>query len=146
MTVSPEERFHQRQPRYSKEEFARRGNEIYESQIRSQVAADNEGKIVAIDIETGAYEVADNIVNATERLFDRYPDAQPWVIRIGHRAVFRFGSLCYLHHHLKSRSHIRILSVSFMLVRATVYTFVRTFRSKPFWCCQILRFGRAILK
>jgi hypothetical protein len=35
MTVSPEERFHQRQPRYSKEEFARRGNEIYESQLSS---------------------------------------------------------------------------------------------------------------
>jgi hypothetical protein len=46
----------------------------------------------ANDIETGAFEVNDTIVNATERLFDRYPDAQPWVIRIGHRAVFRFGS------------------------------------------------------
>ena len=33
MTVSPEERFHQR-PRYSKEEFAQHGDEIYESQIR----------------------------------------------------------------------------------------------------------------
>ena len=81
-----------RQPRYSKEEFARRGHEIYETQVRSQVEKDNQGKIVAIDIETGAFEVADNIVNATERLFERYPDAQPWVIRIGHRAVFRFGS------------------------------------------------------
>jgi len=27
-----------RQPRYSKEEFARRGDEIYESQVRSQLA------------------------------------------------------------------------------------------------------------
>lgn len=26
-----------RQPRYSKEEFARRGDEIYETQVRSQV-------------------------------------------------------------------------------------------------------------
>jgi hypothetical protein len=34
MTTSQEERFHQRQPRYSKEEFARRGDEIYESQVR----------------------------------------------------------------------------------------------------------------
>ncbi len=81
-----------RQPRYSKEEFARRGDEIYETQVRSQVEKDNHGKIVAIDIETGAFEVADNIVNATERLYERYPDAQPWAIRIGHRSVFRFGS------------------------------------------------------
>ena len=45
-----------RQPRYSKEEFARIGDEIYESQIRHQVEAGNHGKIVAIDIETGAWE------------------------------------------------------------------------------------------
>lgn len=45
-----------RQPRYSKEEFARRGDAIYESQVRPQVEAGNRGKIVAIDIETGAFE------------------------------------------------------------------------------------------
>jgi hypothetical protein len=81
-----------RQPRYSKEEFARRGNEIYESQVRQQVEEGNHGKIVAIDIETKAFEVADNTIAATDRLYERCPDAQPWVIRIGHRAVYRFGS------------------------------------------------------
>jgi hypothetical protein len=81
-----------RQPRYSKEEFARRGNEIYESQVRSQVEEGNYGKIVAIDIETGAFEVADDTIAATDRLYERVPDAQPWVIRIGHRTVYRFGS------------------------------------------------------
>ena len=81
-----------RQPRYSKQEFAERGTELYENQIRSQIEDGNDGKIVAIDIETGAFELADTIVNATDRLFDRIPDAQPWVIRVGHRTVFRFGS------------------------------------------------------
>ena len=81
-----------RQPRYSREEFARRGDEIYESQVRPQVEAGNFGKIVAIDIETGAFEVADTPMVAVDRLYEREPDAQPWVIRIGHRAVFRFGS------------------------------------------------------
>jgi hypothetical protein len=76
-----------RQPRYSKEEFAQRGDALYESQIRSQVEAGNHGKIVAIDIETGAFEVADDILPATDRLFDRFPDAQPWIVRIGHRVV-----------------------------------------------------------
>jgi hypothetical protein len=51
-----------RQPRHSKEVFAQRGNEIYESQVRLQVEADNYGKIVAIDIETGAFEVADDLL------------------------------------------------------------------------------------
>ena len=81
-----------RQPRYSKEEFARHGDEIYESQVRQQVEEGNYGKIVAIDIETGAFEVADEILTATDRLFERLPDAQPWIVRIGHRAVHRFGA------------------------------------------------------
>lgn len=81
-----------RQPRYSKEEFANRGNEIYESQVRQQVEKGNKGRIVAIDIETGAFEVADTPMIAVDSLYERHPDAQPWVIRIGHRAVFRFGS------------------------------------------------------
>jgi hypothetical protein len=92
MTVSPEDKLHPRQPRYSKEEFAQRGNALYESKIRPQVEAGNHGKIVAIDIETGAFEVAEAPRIAVDRLYDRYPDAQPWVIRIGHRTVFRMGS------------------------------------------------------
>ena len=81
-----------RQPRYSKEEFAQRGDALYESEVRQQVEEGNHGRIVAIDIETGAFEVADDILPATDRLFDRFPDAQPWIVRIGHRVVHRFGS------------------------------------------------------
>ena len=82
MTVSPEERFHQRQPRYSKEEFAQRGDEIYQSQVRPQI--DEE-----IDLETGDFELADDTMMATRKLYERLPDAQPWVIRIRYRAVRR---------------------------------------------------------
>ncbi|MDJ0705042.1 MAG: hypothetical protein QNJ46_17310 [Leptolyngbyaceae cyanobacterium MO_188.B28] len=81
-----------RRRRHSKEELARRGQTLYESQIRHKVEAGNEGKIVAIDVETGDFEVADNVLPATNRLFERNPDAQPWVIRIGHRAVYHFGA------------------------------------------------------
>jgi peptide subunit release factor RF-3 len=81
-----------RSPRYSKEEFARRGDEIYETQVRPQVEAGNHGKIVAIDIETGSFEIADEILTATGSLFQRIPTAQPWIVRIGQRAVHRFGS------------------------------------------------------
>jgi hypothetical protein len=78
-----------RQPRYSKEEFAQRGDALYEAEIRSQVEEGNHGKIVAIDIETGAFELADDTIVATDRLYERVPDAQPWLIRIGHRAVHK---------------------------------------------------------
>jgi hypothetical protein len=81
-----------RQPRYSKEEFAQRGDALYESEVRAKVEEGNHGRIVAIDIETGSFEVADDILLATDRLFERLPDAQPWIVRIGHRVVHRFGS------------------------------------------------------
>ncbi|WP_448572070.1 hypothetical protein [Trichothermofontia sp.] len=81
-----------RQRRYSKEELARRGQELYELGIRQQVEAGNHGKIVAIDIETGDFQVDETVVPATNRLFERHPNAQPWIIRIGHRAVYHFGA------------------------------------------------------
>ena len=47
-----------RMPRYPKEEFARRGEEIYNRDIRPLLEANNRGMFVAVDIETGEYEVA----------------------------------------------------------------------------------------
>ncbi|MGA0200924.1 MAG: hypothetical protein ACO3NK_17740, partial [Prochlorotrichaceae cyanobacterium] len=75
-----------------KEELAERGQKLYESGIRQQVEAGNEGKIVAIDIETGDFEVDQTLMGATEHLFERHPDAQPWTLRIGHNAVYHFGA------------------------------------------------------
>jgi len=80
-----------RQPRYSKEEFARRGHEIYELRVRPIVEAHQIGNIVAIDIETEAFEVAADSLSAAKQLLRRYPDAQILCIRIGHPAVHRFG-------------------------------------------------------
>ena len=80
------------QPRYSKEEFAQRGDQIYEAQVRPQVETDNHGKIVAIDIETGAFEIANDTMTAARRLREKLPDSQTWVVRIGYRAVHRFGA------------------------------------------------------
>lgn len=77
--------------RYSKEEMAQRGNEIYESQIRPQVEEGNHGKIVAIDIETGDFELAEDTMTASDHLIAKCPDAQIWVVRIGHKGVHRFG-------------------------------------------------------
>ena len=80
-----------RQPRYSKEEFTRRGNALYESKIRLQVEQNHRNKIVAIDIETGEFEIGDDSLSAADRLFQRLPDAQPWCVRIGTGPVHRLG-------------------------------------------------------
>jgi len=80
-----------RQPRLSKEEHARLGADIYEQRVRPQVESGNHGRIVAIDVDTGEFEVADHTLAAAERLLARLPDAQIWFVRIGHRGVHRFG-------------------------------------------------------
>lgn len=79
------------QPRYSKEEFARRGDEIYEQDVRPHLEAGDEGKFVVIDIEMRAYEIDTDELAASDRLLARYPDAQVWLKRIGSRYVRRFG-------------------------------------------------------
>jgi hypothetical protein len=82
-----------RQPRYPREEHARRGREMYEQRIRPQVEAGNQGRIVAVDIDSGEFEIADTTLAASERLLARIPDAQIWCVRIGFPAVHRFGPL-----------------------------------------------------
>lgn len=81
-----------RQPRYSKDEHARKGTELYERVVRPQVEGGNLGKVVAIDVDSGAYEVADNTLTASTRLLASHPQAQIWAVRIGSPAVHRFGA------------------------------------------------------
>lgn len=81
-----------RQPRYSKEEVARLGDEIYQSQISEEVKAGSFGRYIAIDVETGVFEVADDTMVAVKQLRARISDAQIWMVRIGYRAVHRFGA------------------------------------------------------
>lgn len=79
-------------PRYSSEEITRRGNELYEQRIRPLVETrENIGKIVSIDIETGDYEVGDDLIATGDRLFARHPGAALYGARIGYNAVFALG-------------------------------------------------------
>ena len=80
------------QPRYSKEEFARRGDEIYERDIRPHIEAGNEGQFVVIDLDTGAYEIDMDELVASDRLLARHPDAQVWLTRVRSRYARRFGA------------------------------------------------------
>ena len=79
------------QPLYSKEEFARRGQAIYERAIHQNISADAQGKFIAIDIESGAFEIDQDDYTATERLLARHPQAQIWLMRVGERTAYRIG-------------------------------------------------------
>lgn len=79
------------EPAYSKEEFARRGDRIYERDIEPQLGAEDAGKMVAIDIESGDFVIDIDERAASERLRSTRPDAQIWIRRIGSRYVRHFG-------------------------------------------------------
>ena len=80
-----------REPKYTPEEHARRGTEIYQRVVRPIVETEYRDKIVAIDIETENFEIGENTLDACRNLFRRVPDAQIWCVRVGHDAVYRFG-------------------------------------------------------
>ena len=79
-------------PRFSNEEIARRGQEIYVQRIRDAVESDdNIGKIIVIDIETGDYEVDESGLEASHRALTKHPGAALLGLRIGHDVVESFG-------------------------------------------------------
>jgi hypothetical protein len=86
MTAQPAE------ARYSREEFARRGDEIYERSVLPHVRTGDEGKFVAIDIVSGDHEIGSDELVASDRLRSRHPNAQIWLRQIGSRYAHRFGT------------------------------------------------------
>lgn len=66
-----------------------RGDKIYQEQIRSIVEPKEKGKFVAIDIETGDYEIDVRDAVATRRLLKRNPQAITYAKRVGHPTAYR---------------------------------------------------------
>ena len=78
-------------PRYDLDEFARRGQEVYERVVRPGLRPEDDGKFVAVDIETADYEVDVSDYQAVERLLARLPTAQVWLARAGQATAYRLG-------------------------------------------------------
>ena len=57
-----------RQPRHSREEFSRRGQEIYDRVVWPALRPGDEDKFVAIDIESGSDEMDANDYAVVDRL------------------------------------------------------------------------------
>lgn len=79
----------------SDEEFAQRGNALFDEHVRPHVDVDEEAhKFVAIDIETGAYAVHENEREATKQLLECRPEAKGriWFRRVGTESAHRIGT------------------------------------------------------
>ena len=81
-----------RLPTRPRDEIARIGRGIYERDIRQQVEADHHGEVVSIDVDTGSWAMAGDLLAAADRLRAQCPDAiNVWSERVGYRALASFG-------------------------------------------------------
>lgn len=80
--------------RISNEDIDRRGNLLYEQNIRATVETpENIGKQIVIDVETGKYEIDDDGLAASRRMLAKRPDAALYGMRIGYNAVYTLGGV-----------------------------------------------------
>jgi hypothetical protein len=80
-------------PRPSKEETARRGQELYEQAVLPHLGPERHGHFVAIDVESGDYEVSHDYLEACLQLRTRQPNAWIWGERVGFPFAGRTGYL-----------------------------------------------------
>ena len=74
----------------AKADIAPLGKGMY-ARLRPQLEAEHWGKMVVIDVNSGDYEIADDDLTATLRLFERRPEALTWGERVGCRAPYFMG-------------------------------------------------------
>jgi len=65
---------------------------LYERQIRAQVEADNKGRMLAIDIESGDYAVADDSLSALNQIKAKRADGTVCMLRIGFPTAVKIGA------------------------------------------------------
>ncbi len=74
--------------RLSRDLIGQRGSQIYEEKLQAKLEAESHGLFVAIDVETEEYEIGDESASAADRLWERLPNAQIYVERVGYPAAF----------------------------------------------------------
>ncbi len=74
--------------RHTPDELARLGEQIFDQQVRPALRPEDDGKFVAIDVETGDYEIDDDDYTAVARLRSRKPAADIWLMRAGYPTAY----------------------------------------------------------
>ena len=77
--------------RYTVDEIARLGDDLYERNVLPRMTADDRGRFVAIDVQSGVFEIDADQLTAAHRVLAHSPGAQIWFRRIGSDHVHRLG-------------------------------------------------------
>ena len=76
-------------PRFTTEEIIGQKQLLYEQQIRHRLDAEDEGKFLVLDVETGGYEIDASDLEAMQRARTANPDAALYLMRIGFPTAYR---------------------------------------------------------
>lgn len=66
----------------------RQAQELYDRVVRPRLTPADDGKYVALDLDTGEYEIDADDYAASERLYVRHPGRQGWLFRVGEPATY----------------------------------------------------------
>jgi hypothetical protein len=77
------------EPQRSAEELARLGTETFQRSVRPRLRPEDVDKFVAIDVDTGEYELDANDFSAIARLRARQPQAEIWLERVGQPTAYK---------------------------------------------------------
>ena len=75
-----------------REAIATSGKQIFERLTAQGWRPEDDGKFVAIDVNSADFEIDSNDYDATERLRKRRPNARMWLARIGRKAAYNIGA------------------------------------------------------
>ena len=74
---------------YKREEVSRLGEAIYKEKIKHLVEPMEIGKFIAIDVESGDYEIGERLIDTSDRLHHLRPNAVCYIWKVGYPATLR---------------------------------------------------------
>lgn len=79
--------------RRTPDELAAEGKQLFERNVQPVLKAEDDGKFVAIDLDSGDFEVDADDYSAVTRLRSRRASGDFWLMRVGSPTTYRIGAL-----------------------------------------------------
>jgi hypothetical protein len=77
----------------SDDEIERLGEEMIERRIKPQLSPDDNGKFIAVDVDSGDFELDKDDYSAVVQLRARRPEAEVWLGRAGFPTAYQFRTV-----------------------------------------------------
>jgi len=86
-------------PNINPAEIARKGEEIYQRELKAKFEKTHFGKYIAIEVDSGEYFLGENQIDVSSKAKKKFPDKITYLIKIGYPAVVTMS------HHFKPPSY-----------------------------------------